>query len=78
MARQDEVNARGIQQGARYVVAFTISEPEKLPADVFRFRSNDDLGSYAVGVCFERSPTYPSGIYWAVMTFFSKASDKGR
>lgn len=77
MAHRDEVDARGIESGARYVVAFTISDPEKLPDDVVRFRSNAQLASYAIGVCFERTPTYASGIYWAVMTFFSKASEQG-
>lgn len=78
MASRDEVNANGIGLPARYVVAFTISDPEKLPESVLNLRGKGDLGSFAVGVCFERSPTYPSGVYWAVMTFFSKSNEKGQ
>lgn len=77
MAHNDELNACSVKGNARYVVAFTLTEPEKLPDNVTRFRTSDELGSYAVGVCFERTPTYPSGVYWAVMTFFAKSSKEG-
>lgn len=78
MARQDQLDAHSVQPSARYVVAFTISDPQHLPADLMNLRANNELGSYAIGVCFERSPTYPSGVYWAVMTFFQKGSGKGQ
>ncbi|HET8668292.1 MAG TPA: CAP domain-containing protein [Terriglobales bacterium] len=75
MARNDAVNARNVDiPQARYVLAFTISEPERLPADLLKLRSNQEIGSYAIASCFGRTPSYPNGVFWNVMVFFPKTS----
>lgn len=79
MAGNDEVNARQVDIPlARYILAFTISEPEKLPADLAKLTSNQEIGSFAIGSCFGRTPSYPSGVFWNVMAFFPKSEKPQR
>lgn len=73
MAKNDEVNARAVDvPAARHILSFTMSDPSQLPANLRSLAANPDVGSFAVGICFQRTPTYPSGVYWGVMAFFPK------
>ena len=72
MARKDSVDANISAPGARFVIAFTATEPQKLPADVNRLRSDRELVSYGIGACFARTQSYPNGVYWIVMALFPK------
>lgn len=74
MAGNDSLDAQVSVPAARFVITFTITEPQKLPADVTRFRSDNKIAQYGLGACFERSRTYPNGVYWVVMTLFPKKS----
>jgi hypothetical protein len=77
MGRSDEVNARQVDiPQARYVIAFTISEPQNLPGDVLKLRSNPEIGSFAIGSCFHRTPSYPNGVFWNAMVFFPRTTGK--
>jgi Cysteine-rich secretory protein family len=77
MARNDQVNAQAIEvPAARHVLTFTMSDPDQLPANLHRLAANPDVGSFAIGICFQRSPTYPSGVYWSVMAFFPKGETR--
>lgn len=70
MARQDRVTTSGLGgPKARSVVAFTTFQPEELPASL-RSRVDERYGSVAIGACFARSPSYPSGTNWVVMVFY--------
>jgi hypothetical protein len=73
MARANTVDVHVSAPGAKFVITFTMTEPDKLPADVTRFRSDDRFTSYGVSACFERSQTYPNGVYWVVMVLFPKS-----
>lgn len=73
MADQDEVNARKIEvPAARQILTFTMIDPRELPSNLRRLAVSPDIASFAVGVCFQRTPTYPSGVYWSVMAFFPR------
>ncbi len=77
MASKDEIDARGIQvPSARHILTFTMSDTDRLPSSLHALAANPDLGSFAVGICFQRSPTYPSGVYWSIMAFFPKAEPR--
>lgn len=73
MAKQDQPNARGAAGSlpqARYVIAYTQSEPQMLPANAVQLSSNPDIKEFAVGACYATTERYPSGTWWFVMAFF--------
>lgn len=77
MAESDELNVKQVSApGARYVLAFTITEPQRLPPELIRLDDNRDLASYAVGACFASSQTYPNGTYWVLMAIYAKGQSK--
>jgi hypothetical protein len=72
MAKDDRVEperARTVE-GARYFVAYTMTQPQDLPSTVTKLRAASDVERFAVGACFESTPTYPNGVYWVMMVFF--------
>ncbi|MFB3813966.1 MAG: CAP domain-containing protein [Terriglobales bacterium] len=63
--------ARALQlPAARYAVTFQSTDPGRLPPEVARVRDARGVYSYAVGVCFKRTPQYPSGVYWVALVLF--------
>jgi hypothetical protein len=79
MASTDTVDAKAVDVPlARYLLAFTVSQPQKLPDDLLRLRTNEEIGSFAIGTCFQRTATYPSGVYWNLMAFFPKTGAKSK
>ncbi len=51
-------------------VAYTQTEPEKLPASAIKMAHEPTFSRFAVGACFARDETYPAGTFWVVMTFY--------
>lgn len=75
MAKRDVVQIRAADiPSARYVLACTTSDPSHLPSSLVQFRNNPDIASFGVGSCFERTATYPSGVYWIVVALYPRAS----
>jgi cysteine-rich secretory family protein len=74
MARRDKLDTSKPLElpEAHYAVAYTATNVAELPENVVRLRSAQDVKRYAVGVCFERTSTYPSGVYWVVLVLFRK------
>jgi hypothetical protein len=74
MARRDKLDTSKPLEPpeAHYAVAYTATNLAELPENAFRLRSAQDVRRYAVGVCFEGTPTYPSGVYWVVLVLFRK------
>jgi hypothetical protein len=74
MARQGRADASPALRlpDARYGVAYTSLDPGQLPADLLRLRAVRDVKRYAVGACFGRTTTYPSGTYWVLVVFFAQ------
>ena len=68
MARADSVKTPAPQAGA--IVRYTTPEPQTLPAEVSQMIGNSSLHSVAIGSCYARSATYPTGVYWVTLLFY--------
>jgi len=69
MAQADKLGTSPIHQLAqRYtVLTYTSLHPETLPVNAERTLTNRSLRGFAVGTCYARTQTYPTGAYWVVL-----------
>jgi hypothetical protein len=74
MARHNRLDTAGplVLPGAYSATAYTVFDPAELPSDALRFVTTRGVQRFAVGVCFARSPTYPSGTYWVALVLFAR------
>jgi uncharacterized protein YkwD len=72
MAQEDRLATRSMHELAqRYsVVSYTNMHPEVLPASASKAVENRGLKNVAVGVCYARTDTYPSGVYWVGLLLY--------
>jgi uncharacterized protein YkwD len=70
MAQADKLGTSPIHQLAqRYtVMTYTSLHPETLPANAGHALSSRSLRSFSVGACYARTDTYPTGVYWVVLS----------
>jgi uncharacterized protein YkwD len=70
MAHADKLGTSPIHQLAqRYtVLTYTSLHPETLPANAGDILSSHNLRSFSVGTCYARTETYPTGVYWVVLS----------
>jgi len=68
MAQADAVNAPALK--SRYVVSYTSMKPEELPQGVLRPIRDGGVHAFAVGACYARTRTYPTGANWVVLLFY--------
>jgi uncharacterized protein YkwD len=70
MAQADKLGTSPIHQLAqRYtVLTFTTLNPETLPAGADGVIARRILRSFSVGACYARTETYPTGVYWVVLS----------
>jgi uncharacterized protein YkwD len=70
MAQADKLGTSPIHQLAqRYtVLTYTSLHPETLPANASHVLSSHNLRSFSVGTCYARTETYPTGVYWVVLS----------
>ncbi len=70
MAKADKLGTSPIHQLAqRYtVLTYTSVHPETLPANAGHMLSSHNLRSFSVGTCYARTETYPTGVYWVVLS----------
>jgi len=70
MAHADKLGTSPVHQLAqRYtVLTYTSVHPEALPADAGRALAGHSLRSFSVGTCYARTETYPTGVYWVVLS----------
>jgi uncharacterized protein YkwD len=70
MAQADKLGTSPIHQLAqRYtVMTYTSLHPETLPANAGHALSSRSLRSFSVGACYARTDTYPTGVYWIVLS----------
>ncbi len=52
---------------ARAILRYTSSQPANLPGAAAKALQDRVLHTFAAGVCFSRSPSYPTGTYWVVL-----------
>ena len=70
MAQADRLGTPLVQQLAqRYtVLTYTSLHPEALPQNGMQAVSSRNLRSFSVGACYARTATYPTGVYWVVLS----------
>jgi uncharacterized protein YkwD len=70
MAHADKLGTSPVHQLAqRYtVLTYTSVHPETLPAEAGRSLASHNLKSFSVGTCYARTETYPTGVYWVVLS----------
>ena len=70
MAHADKLGTSPVHQLAqRYtVLTYTSLHPETLPANASHVLASHNLRSFSVGTCYARTETYPTGVYWVVLS----------
>jgi uncharacterized protein YkwD len=70
MAQADKLGTAPVHQFAQHytVLTYTSVHPETLPANAGHMLSSRNLRSFSVGTCYARTETYPTGVYWVVLS----------
>jgi uncharacterized protein YkwD len=68
MAKADSVNTPA--PGSRTVVRYTTPQPQTIPSEASQAIGSASFHAVAVGSCYARSATYPTGVYWVVLLFY--------
>lgn len=70
MAHADKLSTSSVHQLAQRstVLTFTSLHPETLPAEASQMLSSYNLRTFSVGACYARTATYPTGVYWVVLS----------
>ena len=68
MAKADSLHTPAPR--GRAVLRYTTSQPEVLPENASRAIANGSVRAFAVGSCYARTPSYPTGAYWIAILFY--------
>ena len=70
MAKADKLGTAPVRKlaGNYTVLTYTSSHPESLPAEASHAIRSPNLHTFSVGVCNARTNTYPTGVYWIVLS----------
>jgi uncharacterized protein YkwD len=68
MAEADSLRAPAPR--ARQVLRYTTSQPQIIPESASRAVENRAVRSFAVGSCYARTRSYPTGMYWVAILFY--------
>jgi uncharacterized protein YkwD len=70
MAQADRLATSPVHQLAeRYtVLTYTTLRSETLPGEAAHAVASPNLRSFSVGACYARTETYPTGVYWVVLS----------
>jgi uncharacterized protein YkwD len=70
MAQADKLGTSSFRRVAESfnVVTYTSLHPETLPDGAAGAVAGRNLSSFSIGACYGRTPTYPTGIYWVVLS----------
>jgi len=70
MARADKLGASAVHQLSQHstVLTYTSMHPETLPANANHALASHNLRTFSVGTCYARTETYPTGVYWVVLS----------
>jgi len=70
MAQADKLGTASVHQLAQQytVLTYTSLHPETLPANASHMLAGRNLRSFSVGTCYARTETYPTGVYWVVLS----------
>ena len=70
MAHADKLGTLPVRQLAQRftVLTYTSLRPENLPAGASHAISSPNLHNLSIGACYARTDTYPTGVYWIVLS----------
>jgi uncharacterized protein YkwD len=70
MAQADRLGTAPVRSLAEHstVLTYTSLHPETLPAAAAHALSSRNLRSFSIGTCYGRTETYPTGVYWLVLS----------
>ena len=70
MARADKLGTSAVHQLSQHstVLTYTSMHPETLPANANHALASHNLRTFSVGTCYARTETYPTGVYWVVLS----------
>lgn len=70
MAHADNLGTSAVRDLAQRftVLTYTSLHPETLPKQGFHAISSHNVRSFSVGTCYARTESYPSGVYWVVLS----------
>jgi uncharacterized protein YkwD len=70
MAQADKLGTGAVHQLAQHytVLTYTSLHPETLPSNASHVLAGRNLRSFSVGACYARTQTYPTGVYWVVLS----------
>jgi uncharacterized protein YkwD len=70
MAQADKLGTSSVHQLAQRftVLTYTSLHPETLPAGADHAIASHNLTSFSIGVCYSKTETYPTGVYWVVLS----------
>ena len=70
MARADKLGTAPVHKIAERstVLTYTSLYPETLPNGTIHAITSPTLHSFSIGTCYSRTDTYPTGVYWVVLS----------
>jgi uncharacterized protein YkwD len=70
MAQADKLGTQSVRALSDHqtVLTYTSLHPETLPTGAEHAIASRNLHRFAVGTCYGRTDTYPTGVYWVVLT----------
>jgi uncharacterized protein YkwD len=68
MAQADSINAPGPHDHA--ILRYTTMRPENVPDSAAQVIDDRRARGFAVGSCYARTATYPSGVYWVTLILY--------
>jgi len=70
MAQADKLGTSPIRKLAEQftVLTYTSLHPETLPGGADHAIGSRNLHSFSVGACYSKTDTYPTGVYWVVLS----------
>jgi uncharacterized protein YkwD len=70
MAQADKLGTPPVRKLAESsnVLTYTSLHPETLPDGAARLIAGRNLHSFYIGACYGRTDTYPTGVYWVVLS----------
>lgn len=72
LAREKRPSVRqiAVAYNNRRIITYTQSHPEIIPAEAVRLLDDPEVRQFAVGACYARNATYPTGTYWVAILLY--------
>jgi len=70
MAQADKLGTAQVRKMATQstVLTYTSLRPETLPSGTSHAIASRNLHSFSIGTCYSKTDTYPTGVYWIVLS----------